>query len=343
MKDKWRVVIGVLLSAAVIAYILRTVDTRNVWIAITHANIPLLILAAIVATCCFPLRAIRWRVILLAVDPGLGFGPAWRATAVGFALNNALPLRLGEVARAYSLSRESAKISFPASIASLAIDRVFDAVTLIVFLVIGAFGLPSVNDAATMAKVYAAVTVTAMVAGALILVLVALAFYPARIIGLFEAVTSKLSPSMATRLSALLGSFAAGLSVLRNPGRFLSVLAWTIVHWLVNALAFWIAFKALGVHASFLAAMFTQTVIGFAIAAPQASGGIGAFQLAGAVALGLFGILYDDAIAWGFGYWAFSFVPITVIGMIYFTRMKLSLKELKDVMNRFKRGATHNG
>src|SRR4029453_7341367 len=82
-----------------------------------------------------PLGAIRWRIILGPVAPDVPIGPLWRAIAVGMMVNNVYPARLGEIARAYALTRETSRVSLTSAVASLAVDRVFDALTLMLLLV----------------------------------------------------------------------------------------------------------------------------------------------------------------------------------------------------------------
>ena len=45
-------------------------------------------------------------------------------------INNVVPARAGEFARAYALSRSTPAVPFPAAFASLAVDRLFDAVVV---------------------------------------------------------------------------------------------------------------------------------------------------------------------------------------------------------------------
>jgi uncharacterized protein (TIRG00374 family) len=346
VKDFLRAGIGLLLSALVIWLILRGADIAAIRGAILRANLPLLLLAAVVATSIFPLRAIRWKYILEPVDPDIRYGLLWRSTAIGFGLNNALPLRLGEAARAYAVSRGSSRVGFPAAVASLAVDRVFDMIAIIALLAIGMSGIADGSDASTRNEIRAAMVITIGGALALLVVLCALAFFPDRFIALFRGMTARIFPRLADAGASILGSFAQGFSVLRSPRRFALVLGWATIHWLVNALAFWIGFVAVGLdmNSSYLAALATQGVIAIASAIPQGPGFVGGFQASGQLALGSFGVNAVDALAWGFAYWFFSFLPITVIGLVYFTRMGISVKELRGFMSRDrkpKRGAPH--
>src|SRR5207244_3690085 len=67
----------------------------------------LLVLTVALATLTFPIRLIRWRVILRDErERPLPWLPLWYAVAIGFMANNLLPARAGEFARAYVASRQ---------------------------------------------------------------------------------------------------------------------------------------------------------------------------------------------------------------------------------------------
>jgi hypothetical protein len=129
----------------------------------------------------------------------------------------------------------------------------------------------------------------------------------------------------------MLVAFASGLSVLRSPSRFASVFLWTLAHWLVNALAFWIAFKAVGIEASYFAALLVQGVIVISVALPQAPGFFGVFEAAAKWTLvSVYAIGADRAITWAIGFHLLSFIPITAIGGWYFVRMGLRLGQIRS-------------
>ncbi len=103
---------------------------------------------------------------------------------------------------------------------------------------------------------------------------------------------------------------------------------WTLAHWLVNALAFWIAFKAVRIDAPYSAALFLQGLIAIGVAAPQAPGFFGVFEFFGKAGLGLYGVKADAAATWAIGFHFLSYLPITLIGAWYFLRTGLTLTEL---------------
>ena len=129
----------------------------------------------------------------------------------------------------------------------------------------------------------------------------------------------------------MLKSFAEGLSVLRHPARFVSVVWWTLLHWLVQALAFYIMFKAVGITAPFSAALFVQGVIVIGVSLPSTPGYFGFFEAAAKVSLVMYGVSESLAVAWALTYHILSLIPITVIGLYYLARSGMRLGELKQI------------
>ncbi|MFL5612161.1 MAG: lysylphosphatidylglycerol synthase transmembrane domain-containing protein [Gemmatimonadaceae bacterium] len=328
MRFGWRGALGILVSVALLWFAFHDIEWAQVGAEIRRANLWLLLFSAIAATGIFPLRARRWRTILDPVAPRLPLGPLWRATAIGMMVSNIAPARAGEPARAYALSREVEQVPFATAFASLAVDRVFDAL-VVLMLMVGAMLLPSFpKSAAGAATRYALGGVGFVVAVVIVLYLVV--FFPKQIIGLFELFARRVAPRFEERGRAILVSFANGLSVLRSPRRFIAVFLWALLHWLLNALAFWIGFEAVGMHAPFGMALFTQGIIAIGVALPSSPGFFGLFEEAGKLALGMYGISQTLAVTWAIGFHLLSFIPITVIGAYYFARAGLTFAELTD-------------
>ncbi|MBI3790031.1 MAG: flippase-like domain-containing protein, partial [Gemmatimonadetes bacterium] len=137
MKIGLRGVLGFALSAFMLWYALRDVNVAEVSHALAQANIGLLVLASAAGTSIFFLRAVRWRPILAGVVPKLPYGPLFRAISIGMALNNLVPARAGEIARAFALNRERRDVPFSAAFASIAVDRIFDAAVVVGLMLIG--------------------------------------------------------------------------------------------------------------------------------------------------------------------------------------------------------------
>jgi uncharacterized protein (TIRG00374 family) len=329
LKFSWRSAIGVALSVVLLIWTLHGVSLLAVWHELESSNLLLFIASAIAATLIFPLRAYRWKVILHPVAPDLTLGPLWRSLAIGAMVNNLIPARAGEIARAYALTRETT-VSFASSLASLAVDRLFDMVVLlglgVVALLDPAFPRGARVGGQTLGHLAQGSIVIVIV---LVVALYMLAFFPSQLVRVFEVFVRRVSPAVEERGKSALIRFSAGLSVLKSPARFLWVLAWTVAHWLMNAFAFWLGFKAVGLDLPFSAALFLQMLVAVGVALPSAPGFFGVFEKFATVGLAIYGVQATQATSWAIGYHILTFIPITVIGIYYFSRLGLSFSELQ--------------
>jgi uncharacterized protein (TIRG00374 family) len=259
----------------------------------------------------------------------LAFGPLWRATAIGMMVNNVGLGRAGELARAYVLSREAGNVRFAASLASLVVDRVFDAVVILLLLLL-VVALPGFPSGAIVFgwSVDGLLLAGAGIALVALVMLVVVALSPDRLVRVWELALGRRAPRLMERGREFLRSFASGLGVLRDPRLSAVVFLWALAQWLVNGASFWIAFRAVGIGAPFSAALFIQSLIAGAVAAPSAPGFFGVFEAATKVALGVYGIDVTMAVSYALGYHLLSFIPITVIGFWYLGRLGLHLKDV---------------
>jgi uncharacterized protein (TIRG00374 family) len=263
------------------------------------------------------------------VAPNLPFGPLWRATAIGVMINNVVPARVGEFTRAYALTRETPRVSLAAAIASIAVDRLFDGLVVLVLTLLAMLS-PSFPSGARVGQLSATRWALIGLAGmvALMAMLYAIVFFPAWLIGAYELVARRVAPRLEEPGRQALRAFADGLSVLRNGRRFATVFGWALALWLTNALSMWIGFRAVGIPVGFSGALFLQGVVALGVAVPSAPGFFGVFEACAIIGLGVYGIPREAAVSWAIGYHVLSFIPITSIGLWYFARLGLHLRDL---------------
>lgn len=329
MRFGWRGALGIVLSVGLLAWTLRDVSFPEVWAVLRASNLWYFAASACCGTAIFALRALRWAPILHDVAPDVPFGPLWRSVSIGMMINNVVPARAGELARAFALTRERREVPFAAAFASLVVDRLFDSVVLLLLLS-SALLSPAFPSGVTLGGRPVrdlALSLGVLSAGAALFVGL-LAFAPNVVVRLFEALAGRVAPRLEAKGSALLRTFASGMGVLRSPRRFALVFAWTLAHWLLNGLAFWLGFLAVGISLPFSAANFLQGVIAIGVALPSSPGFFGVFESVAKAGLGVYGIAADQAVAWAFGYHLLTYIPITVIGAIYFARLGVSLGQM---------------
>ena len=206
-------------------------------------------------------------------------------------VNNIALLRAGEFARVFALTRQVPAVSFSTGFASLIVDRVFDAVVVLLLLAVSVFaaGFSATTQIGGYSLSHLAFGF-AVVPLVMLVALYALVFFPTTLIRLFELMARRVSPGIERRGGDMLRRFADGLSVLRSPGHFIVVFWWTLLHWLLQPLAFWLSFRAFGIVVPWSAALFVQGVIVILVALPGAPGFFGHFEFGATIGLALYGI-----------------------------------------------------
>src|SRR5262249_26040659 len=87
------------------------------------------------------LRSLRWQVLLKTFGPAR-YGRVFFVLIVGYAVNNLLPARLGELFRA-GLAKSEFGIAGSAALGTIAIERTMDGLIFVLLLSVGVLSLPT--------------------------------------------------------------------------------------------------------------------------------------------------------------------------------------------------------
>jgi glycosyltransferase 2 family protein len=329
--SRWTWPLGLAVTAAFLIWAVHDVDLHEVLAGVRTAN-PLLILASAgVATLTFPLRTLRWHVLLRAPDGSpYAWRPLWNATAIGFMANNLLPARAGEFARAWVASREL-PVRFTTALASIGVERVFDGLMMLA-LMAAAIAAPSFPSHATVggSPVSRVATGVALVFGAALVLAFVVALRPAPWLALLDRMAVTVLPErLARRVRSLADGMIEGLAALRSPGRFAAVIGWSLALWLVNAAAFALCFRAFHLPVPAEGALLLQGLIGFGVAIPAAPGFWGVFEYCTRLTLQFYGIGATLALAYALAFHLAGFIPITLLGLDALSRAHLHLGDLR--------------
>lgn len=324
----WKAAVGIAISAAALYFTFRRMELAGVMVELRAADPLLLGASAAVVTFVFWVRAWRWRAILAPVRD-TAFRSRFAATTIGFMGNNLLPARVGEFLRAYALSRTEG-VSIVASLASLVVERLFDAVMVIglLFLAMSLPDFPAVSAGeGTRYAGYARGAGILVVV--LIVLLLGLVFMPRQAVALVERIVLVFPDSVRRPIVSALEAFLTGVGILRDPRLLLRATGWSVVLWLFNAVGFWIAFHAFGLPLPFTAALFFQSAIALAVSVPSGPAFVGVYHGAAVFVLAnMWGAPTAAAGAFAVGFHIAGFIPVTLIGLYFAWRMGLSVREV---------------
>lgn len=344
MKRRIQMAVGALLTLLLLWFLFRGTDWHAVWVAISNASLPWLLLSVAIIVASFFLRAQRWSYIVRTAGP-VPYSAIFDATQIGFLANFVLPARAGEAVRAVVLAK-LAQLPVTKCLAFGFLDRVTDLFGLLVTLSITALAY-SPEQAVVLPEGYQLPTwaggllePAAIRNGAALVALAIVGLTVAMVIvylntrlalRLSDTVLGWVSPKLAEKVHGLIQHFADGLHVLRSARALAGAVAFSLITWLAAALAIWAALEAFHIDGPWYTMFVVLGMTAIAISAPSTPGFVGAFHLG--VMLGLFiavdGIGVEVSKAFALITHLSNLVPIVVVGLYSLSRRRVGLFALQ--------------
>ncbi len=323
---------GIIISAVLIGLFVRSTPLGDMKRAFQEAN-PWLALASLpVYFLGLWVRTIRWQYLLRPVKRVTAIR-LFPVVIIGLMANNLIPARAGELARAYVLGHRE-KISKTTTLGTIAVDRLFDGVTLVpMMLIVAAF---AGGDATFPVGFHKSLNFAGLgiVMAVLFGIALVLLFYLAlsdngqdvlhRLVHRFAP--AKLKP----KVEGLVHSFFDGLSALRSPADLGIAWCMSLISWTLEATMYYIVARAFGIHEPFYVFLLLTAAANLAIAIVASQGGIGPFEIVVSRTIVAFGtgVSSADANAFALGLHAVLLIPIVVIGLLLMWSMNLTFGDM---------------
>ena len=283
-------------------------------------------------------RALRWRYLLSPLG-SFTLGRLYPVVVIGYMANNVLPARLGELVRSYYLARRE-RVSASATLATVAVERVYDGVTLLAFaatsglalLLLGEFGGGSDISPAT-AIVLATLTLLGFLATLTLLTLFATSpTFVERFDGWLGIIPATIRP----KARELYRTFVQGLSILNSLRRHLGLFVLSMPVWLLEAGVYLIIAYSFGMDALFgsfgmliLVVLLVTATSNLATSVPSFIGGIGPFEVVAYQTLLALGVGDDLAVSYALVVHLVAlWLPVNLLGLALLWGQNLSLRQL---------------
>jgi uncharacterized membrane protein YbhN (UPF0104 family) len=248
-------------------------------------------------------RVVRWRILLRHVAV-LSFPAVASALVIGFAANNVLPAKLGELVRADCLKRRSG-IGRASVLGSIVLERLQDVVIILALLL---FGFLGVSERLPEELKSVALWGTVPVAGLLVATLA--------VSGLHHPFFLRTRPAMAARYR----DFRAGLTGIWTVN-FPTALLFAALAWSFDLFSLWLVLRSVGVAFGVLGLALLTGVSSLASLLPSGPGYLGTYQLAFALVLTVYGFSVEQAVASACAVQLFFLAPLTLVGgILYLTQ-----------------------
>ncbi|MEM7033213.1 MAG: lysylphosphatidylglycerol synthase transmembrane domain-containing protein [Chloroflexota bacterium] len=328
MIKRWQLWLGAGISAIFLIYALWGLKLGQVWENMTQANYIWIIPGVLVYFLAVLARTWRWHYLLRPIQV-IPVRSMWSPVVIGYMGNNILPFRAGEVVRAYVLKRNMG-VSIGVGLATVLVERVFDGLVMLIFVLIGLPRIPDIPLALQQTVIFASIGFSIA-----LIVLGIWAVKPALAQSVYTYFINRFAPQkLQARLLSLANNFTEGLQSLTSVQDVVMIFVTSIVIWLLETVKYWFVTYAFAFTVSFFTLMLMNGVVNLATTLPSAPGYIGTFDTPGIEVLTIFGIDPDVAAAYTLVLHAALWLPVTLLGLWYMYKEGLSFGELRTASNQ---------
>ncbi|MGD0337505.1 MAG: lysylphosphatidylglycerol synthase transmembrane domain-containing protein [Bacteroidota bacterium] len=329
---------GSLVIAAVFLYLaFRGMDFDQIWQATKNVNIfwTLMILPCLFVSHFF--RAWRWQYLLIPVKNRVSLRNSWSALMIGYMANNVLP-RAGEFVRPFSLGKLE-KISKSSALGSVLFERILDILSFLLILIVILFFIHQKVSSAFPEFVFLGFRLSIMT---FVIVLSIIEAVGTGMIGLlvfkrelgtkiFDLAFRFLPKKLSQRAHRILHSLLDGFLSMKDTKNYLMIILLSIITWGLYAFMMYfplLAFEKMPADARTLPAaivLLAISNIGIVIPTP---GSIGTYHFFVIQTLQrIYSVDAGQAMSYAVVTHAMGFISTTFVGLAYFIKDHLSLKE----------------
>ena len=338
LANNWRFWLALGVSVFLLLLLLYQVDLGEIGSTLREANYLYVAPAVGLYFVSVYFRAVRWRYLLspLRVFP---VGRLYPVIVIAYMANNLLPARLGEVVRSYYLARRE-QFNASAALATIAVERVYDGVTLLAFAALAAPALLVLGrfDGASDTSRTTLIVLAGLTVG---LFLGALAFLTSlvittRFVDFVQRWTRIVPFRFRARVQDLITTFVQGLRILNSPRKHLVLFLLSVPVWLLEGATYFLIGYSFGIDQLFgsvwvftLAVLLVTATSNLATSLPTAIGGIGPFEVVAQQTLLALGVGASVGAAYaGFVHLVALWLPVNVVGLAMLWKHNLSFRQL---------------
>jgi len=317
-----RILIGLAISIACVIALLTQINLELTVAALGRAQPAGLALAVGVLLVTMLTKSYRWG-LLYYPTRGLHFGNLTSALFIGYMVSSLVPMRLGELVRAYLIGKKE-PVTFGQSVGTILVEKVLDIVTILGFLAVLGLVMPLPPQVAGSAPLLVATGLGGLA------VLFGLAWLPReKVLRVLARLQLYVPGSRRWNLVKILGPFLEALAILRY-WRVLPALAfWSVLNWSLSALISYVVMIAMDVPAPFAAAIFLMVVSNLGMVVPSAPGYVGVFHALAVLSLGAFGVDPSYAMGYAVVLHATVYSTFIIVGLLCAWRGGYRLSDLR--------------
>jgi uncharacterized protein (TIRG00374 family) len=311
MKKISQTVLGVIVASFFVWLIFKNVDFQELVISFHQLNVPYIVGAIMLFFAGYSCRIERWRLMLIQDNPGLRWQNCAGPLMASVAANNILPLRAGDVLRAFAFNKRLG-ISAATSLTSLFVERLLDLLMVVSFLGIALayFGM----DSSTLVGIGGGTLIIAAIA------ILFLLFFPRtfqRPAFFISNLIFRINPKLGTKIEEVLQKIFRSLDHILHKGTISKLISWSLVAWIFEGLVFWLVALSIPNVSNDLASWVALPVGTLATIIPSTPGYLGTFDYFTAQSMIAMGNSFASSVSFAFTIHVVLWLPPTLVGGMY--------------------------
>jgi len=308
---------GFIVSIVLLYFSLKDIRFHEIMATLQKANPLLIPVPLIFITIAVVLCAFRWSRL---IGGGVHFRDTFAALMIGLFVNNVLPARIGEAARAYVISKKRG-LSFTYSFSTVLLDRFFDltGLLLLAFIFFPDKSLP----AAVSRSIYILIALLMFCIGCIILL--SREKFANKIAGM----STRIKRPFFLRLTDRVLRIQENLKRINSPFNLISSVAISFCTWFSMTTALYLVMLTLGIHVDFRDIPFVCALLNLGLTIPSSPGYVGVYQFLLVYLLAIFGVPKHEGFTISIIFHAMWFVPYNIVGFIYLLKEHLKIRDLR--------------
>jgi len=327
-----RILIGIALSLLFIYLSVRGVDFTQMASMLSGKNPWALLPAVGLSVLVLSLRIFRWGLILSPLCR-IPSGELIAIAGAGYFSIVLIPARIGEFVRPYLL-HTGGHLRFASSLATVFLERVMDMLSILMVFIVMVMISPLPEWAITSGKAAAGFL------SLLVAFVVLLYFKGPLVVKTTRLLLGPLPSGLRDRVIHLLEEFIEGFEAIASGWRMLGIVMLSLMVWFCSGLLIHTVLLFFTIDLGLFVAFLVLVINIIGISIPTAPGMLGNFQYACILALSIYGVPKEEALAFSVVYYLVGMGAITFLGLWSLTRINVSpAKALRELAGMLRKGA----
>ena len=307
LKKNLKIAISFIIVAVLFYLLFRKLDFELFRKYLSEGDSQLILCGVLVYLSAFAVRALRWKVLLKHIGT-FKIRELAPVIVAGYAVNNVLPVRIGEIVRA-AIAGKMFKISIPTTFASVFVERIFDGLTIALILSVTIFFYPFQENMKTLAW-------GASLFFALLFVFALVSAFSSKPLEFVRLLRGK-SPKFLGVFFDFSEKFLKGAASLDSWKKIVATFSLSLCVWAFELAVYLLISAAFGVRIPIEGCLVMLCAANLGMLAAPTPAGLGVFQGAIVFALESFNVPYEQRMAVALILHAAQIVPTTIVGFIW--------------------------